>query len=159
QMEFSKNYQELGVHGAEWQDVNVHIENVRPLLDSPAGRKVELGADTLPLIFADPLLEKAVYNLIENSLRHGERVTSINVTFSVEEHDNGVLIFEDNGVGVPDKDKEKIFEKEFGKNTGLGLFLIREIFELTEMPIRECGKPGYGARFEIAIPAGYWKWK
>jgi len=156
QIEFSRDYQELGVHGAEWQDVNVCIENVRPFLIHPP---VELVADNLPMIFADPLLEKAVYNFIENSLRHGERVTLIKVTFSVADRDDGILIFEDNGVGVPDKDKEKIFEKEFGKNTGLGLFLIREIFGLTEMTIRECGQFGCGARFEITIPAGYWKWQ
>ena len=154
QMEFSRDYQELGVHGAEWQDVAVCIENVRPFLIHPP---VELVVDNLPMIFADPLLEKAVYNLFENSLRHGGDVSLIKVTFSADDYDNGILVFEDNGVGVLDKDKEKIFEKDFGKNTGLGLFLIREIFGLTEMTIRECGEPGHGARFEITIPAGYWR--
>jgi len=53
---------------------------------------VELLADNLPMIFTDPLLEKAVYNLIENSLRHGERVTEIRIIFSVEDDGNGILI-------------------------------------------------------------------
>jgi len=114
--------------------------------------------DNLPKVFADPLLEKAVHNLIENSLRHGECITYIKVTFSVENNDNGVLIFEDDGVGVPDDDKERIFDLSFGKNTGLGLFLIREILGLTDMKIHERGQFGHGARFEITIPPGYWKW-
>ena len=156
QIEFSRDYQELGCHGAEWQDVHVCIENIRPLLIHPP---VELVTDNLPIIFADPLLEKAMYNLIENSIRHGEGVTIMKVTFSVEDDDYGILIFEDNGVGIPTEDKEKIFDQAFGKNTGLGLFLIREIFGLTEMTIRECGEPGHGARFEIMIPIGYWKWQ
>jgi signal transduction histidine kinase len=156
QIEFSRYYQELGVHGAEWQDANTCIEKGRLLLIHPP---VELLADNLPMIWADPLLEKAVYNLIENSLRHGEHVTQIKVTFSAEDDDNGILIFEDNGIGVPDEHKERIFDLSFGKNTGLGLFLSREILELTNMKIRECGQFGHGARFDIMIPPGYWKWQ
>ena len=52
-----------------------------------------------------------------------------------------------------------MWDKGFGKNTGLGLFLIREIFSLTEMEIKKCGIPGYGDRFEIMILTGYWKWE
>ena len=152
---FSKDYQELGIHGAEWQDVNACIKNGKQLLVHPP---VEIVTDKLPMIWADPLLEKAVYNLIDNALRHGEHVTMIKVTFSVGNDDSGLLIFEDNGVGVPDENKEKIFDLSFGKNTGLGLFLIREILGLTNMSISECGQFGQGARFEITISPGYWKW-
>ena len=156
QIDFSKDYQELGLHGAEWQSINACIEKVSPLL---LHTPVELLTDNLPMIYADPLLEKAIYNLIENSLRHGEIVTQIKVAFSIEDDYNGVLIFEDNGVGIPNVDKNKIFDKDFGKNTGFGLFLIREIFSLTGMTIHECGKPSQGARFVIKIPSGYWKWE
>jgi len=48
-------------------------------------------------------------------------------------------LFMDNGVGIPDEHKERIFDQDFGKNTGLGLFLIREILGMTEMTIHECG--------------------
>ena len=171
QIEFQKDYQELGVHGAEWQDVNACIEKVKSLLIRPpampdnghlptqGGRQVELLANNLPMLFADPLLEKAVYNLIENSLRHGEHVTQIKVTFSVQDGYNGMLTFEDNGVGISNVHKNKIFDKDFGKNTGLGLFLIREILSLTGISIYECGEPDQGARFDIMIPPGSWKWK
>jgi len=154
-MEFSKGYLELGIHGAAWQNVNVCIEKGKSLLIHPP---IELLADNLPMVFADPLLGDVVYNLIENSTRHGEHVTEIKITFSVDDENNGVLTFKDNGIGVPDEEKEKIFDMSFGKNTGLGLFLIREILELTDIKIRECGQFGQGAQFDVIIPSGYWKW-
>ena len=50
-----------------------------------------------------------------------------------------------------------IFEKGFGKNTGLGLFLIKEILAITGMTIQETGVPGKGARFEITVPKGHYR--
>jgi signal transduction histidine kinase len=63
-----------------------------------------------------------------------------------------LIVVEDNGVGIPVDDKEKIFEKGFGKNTGYGLFLVREILAITGLTIRETGFSGTGARFEIRVP-------
>ena len=63
-----------------------------------------------------------------------------------------VLIWEDNGVGIPAAEKALIFNRGFGKNTGLGLYLVREILSLTGMTISETGEPGKGARFEIVVP-------
>jgi signal transduction histidine kinase len=102
-------------------------------------------------IYADPLLEKVFYNLIDNSVRHGERVTGI--TIMSEKSDDGLdIIVEDNGTGVPDKEKERIFRREYFKNTGFGLFLSREILAITNLTIKENGKYGYGARFVIHVP-------
>ncbi|MCL2460247.1 MAG: PAS domain-containing protein, partial [Euryarchaeota archaeon] len=73
QVEFSRNYHELGLHGAEWQDMNECIKRITSLLIYlPDYPPVEVLADNLPMLLADPLLEKAVYKLIENSLQHGE---------------------------------------------------------------------------------------
>ncbi|MDD1718070.1 MAG: ATP-binding protein, partial [Methanoregulaceae archaeon] len=63
----------------------------------------------------------------------------------------------DNGTGVPDGEKEKIFRRGYGKATGLGLFLAREILSITGMTIRETGIPGAGARFEIMVPPGMFR--
>jgi sensor histidine kinase regulating citrate/malate metabolism len=64
------------------------------------------------------------------------------------------LIYEDNGTGVLPEEKEKIFQKGFGKHTGLGMFLIKEILSITGITIRETGTWHQGARFEIRIPPG-----
>ena len=53
--------------------------------------------------------------------------------------------------------QKKAFEKGFGKNTGLGLFLIREILSITGISIIENGEPGIGVRFEIGVPPGKWR--
>ena len=52
------------------------------------------------------------------------------------------------------REKEKIFDRGFGKNTGLGLTLSREILGITGITIKETGEHGIGARFEITVPKG-----
>ena len=66
-------------------------------------------------------------------------------------------IYEDDGYGIPDEHKEKIFERGFGSNTGYGLFLAREIVNISGFSILETGSFGQGVRFEITIPKGLWK--
>jgi signal transduction histidine kinase len=102
-------------------------------------------------VFADPMLEKVFSNLLDNSIRHGEHVTEIRVS-TQKSGDDVVVVWEDNGIGVAAHEKERIFERGFGKNTGLGMFLIREILSLTAITIKETGAPGKGARFEIVVP-------
>jgi len=63
-------------------------------------------------------------------------------------------VCEDDGTGIPPGEKEKIFERGYGKNTGMGLFLSREILAITGISITGNGEPGKGARFEIRVPPG-----
>jgi signal transduction histidine kinase len=105
-------------------------------------------------VFADPLLEKVFENLIDNSRRHGERVGQISVSAMPSGPKSVAIVFGDNGIGIPEADKERIFKKGFGKNTGLGLFLSREILSITGLSIQETGVYGQGARFEILVPEG-----
>ena len=107
-------------------------------------------------IFADQMFEKVIYNLIENSKRHGGAVTSISVSYR-KQGDALLIMYEDNGCGISKDEKEKIFMKGFGKNTGLGLFLIREILIITGITIIETGTPGQGVRFEMNVPAGAYR--
>jgi signal transduction histidine kinase len=107
-------------------------------------------------IFADPWLRKVFSNLIDNTLRYAEHVTKISVSF--RESENGLdLFFEDNGIGIPSDEKEKIFERGYGKNIGYGLFMVREILAITDLTIRETGEPGKGARYEIHVPKRYYR--
>jgi signal transduction histidine kinase len=93
---------------------------------------------------------------MDNAMRYGGKITTIR--FSAEEQDGDrIIVCEDDGEGVPADDKEQIFERGFGKNTGLGLFLAREILSITGITIRETGEPGKGARFEMTVPKGAWR--
>ncbi|MCX6698231.1 MAG: HAMP domain-containing sensor histidine kinase [Methanoregula sp.] len=110
-----------------------------------------------PEVYSDPLFEKVFYNLIDNALRYGGADMKTIRVFSQESDTSLVIVCEDDGVGITDEDKKKLFRKGFGKHTGLGLFLSREILSITGITITENGEPGKGARFEITVPKGMWR--
>ncbi len=151
QIEFTRIYQDLGTHAPQWIDLDM----VMPRSQVPATIALDARVRGI-LIFTDPMIEKVFFNLLENSLRHGERVTAITVSYYMA-GDDLVVVWEDNGVGIAADEKEKIFERGFGKNTGLGMFLVREILSLTGLSIKETGVPGTGARFEILVPKGAYR--
>ncbi|WP_321506200.1 PAS domain S-box protein [uncultured Methanoregula sp.] len=150
QITFTKEYEDLGVKAPSWQDIRVLIGKA---VDGLPVKNVRVGVETKGLeIFADPLMEKVFYNLIDNSLRYGgEGLTAIRIT-SHEEGTSQVLVFEDDGIGIAHRDKNVLFDKGFGKNTGLGLYLSREILSITGITIAENGEPGNGVQFEITVP-------
>jgi len=61
-------------------------------------------------------------------------------------------------VGIPYEEKGELFTKGFGKGTGLGLFLCREILAITGITIKETGEPGRGVRFEMLVPEGKFRY-
>ncbi|MFZ0005141.1 MAG: PAS domain-containing sensor histidine kinase [Methanoregula sp.] len=148
QILFTRDYQNIGVHSPQWHNV---AETVSLALASVDLHSILVDIRVPPVeIYADPLLEKVFYNLIDNSIRHGNQVSKID--FSSHESEAGlILTYCDNGAGISMEDKERIFQKGFGKNTGLGLFLTREILAITGLTITETGVPGKGARFEIVV--------
>jgi sensor domain CHASE-containing protein/nitrogen-specific signal transduction histidine kinase len=151
---FTRDYEKMGISNPEWQDVESLIQVA---IDNIQTEKLEIDVSVGNLrIFADPLLERVFYNLIDNTIRHGRNATRISVT-SHKRDDRMILVFEDNGCGVPDRLKNRLFEKGVGENTGLGLFLSREILNITGISIYETGIPGKGARFEIDIPFGCYR--
>lgn len=156
QIAFAKDYQEMGNSIPTWFKVD---ELVRTSANGPGFTDITCTAETGNLeVLADPLIVKAVYNLLENAVRHGEHTTIITVT-SATIGDGIIIIIEDNGKGVPMQFKNKIFDRGFGSNTGLGLFLVREILGITGMQIIETGIEGSGARFEIRVPAGQFRYQ
>jgi len=152
---FTKEYEEIGISSPVWQDCHILVD--RMATDMTSGQvnlnnAIPRGAE----VFADPLIAKVFYNLMDNAVRYGGKITTI--LFTVQESgDDWQIVCEDDGEGVPTEEKEKIFDRGFGKNTGLGLALSREILSITGITIRETGTPGRGARFEIAMPKGAWR--
>jgi len=149
-IQFTKAYETIGETTPRWQDIRALVETAAKQV--PTGNIVV--KNDLPFgaeVFADPLIVKVCYNLIDNAVRHGGGITTIR--FSAREHDGAfVIVCEDDGDGIPEALKEKIFEQGFGKNTGLGLFLARLVLSITGITIGETGEPGKGARFEITVP-------
>ena len=153
QIDFTREYDELGTRSARWQ-----------LVDAMSSRSysqflqtIEFACETGTLeVYADPMLEKVFYNLFDNASRYGESISRICISYRMSEEDL-LIIFEDDGIGIPAEDKERIFSRGFGKNTGLGLFLTREILSITGMSIQETGEYRNGARFEIRVPEGNYR--
>jgi PAS domain S-box-containing protein len=155
QIRFTRDYDDLGMSSPSWQNISGIIHEA---VTSLPMRDISIGIDRDDgEVLADPLFEKVFYNLIDNALRYGgERMKTIRVI--CEETGDGLLIvFEDDGEGIPTVGKVHLFTKGYGRNTGLGLFLSREILSITGITITETGTPGSGARFEIRVPKGAYR--
>jgi signal transduction histidine kinase len=155
QIDFTKAYEDMGTTAPVWQNANESVRRAVAVLPMRAVR-VEVDRSDLAL-YADPLFEKVFYNLIDNALKYGgDTMTKIHI--SCHETEKGlVLICEDDGAGIPREDKKHLFEQGYGKHSGLGLFLTREILSITGITITENGEPGKGARFEMNVPKGAYR--
>lgn len=94
--------------------------------------------------------------LIENSIVHGKKVTSIRVT-SKETKDGLLIVYSDDGVGIPYQEKATLFEWGHGIHRAHSLFLSRQMLAITDISIRETGTFEKGARFEILVPRDRWR--
>ena len=155
QILFTKDYQNIGVTAPQWQGLCQSIREAA----SATGR--DTATVSLPKtdagIYADPFFGRVFYNLIDNSFRHGGSVRNISVETEVVPGGDLVIRYRDDGVGVPDDEKELIFRQGYGRNTGFGLFIIREILGITGLTIRETGIPGSGVLFDITVPKVAWR--
>lgn len=153
-IEFTKLYQDLGVVAPNWKNVSDTFYRACVHIDIKKIR-FESSVDGLE-IFADPLLDRVFYNILQNAVEHGDHVSVVKMS-SVELPDGLLIRIEDDGIGIPSHDKETIFVRGFGKNTGLGLFLCREILSITDITIKETGEFQHGALFEMHIPKGVYR--
>jgi signal transduction histidine kinase len=148
QIEFTGTLQNLGNQVPRWQNVHELFMKAK----DPHRQGIIYKSEVRGLeLYADSLLGNVFFALIDNSIRHGEKVTEVSLCYHKPES-GLILIYRDNGIGIEAPDKKNIFRRGFGRNTGLGLFLVKEILSLTGMTIQENGEPQKGARFEIIVP-------
>jgi PAS domain S-box-containing protein len=146
---FTREYQNLGMELARWHSLD-HL--VYKAMETANARSLKLTMDPTPVsIYADPMIGRVFDNLVDNSIRYGEKVSEIRVSFD-ESDGAGKIVFEDNGKGIPASQKTRIFSKGAGKTPGVGLFISKEILGYHDISIQETGEPGKGARFEILVP-------
>lgn len=151
---FAKMYQGLGERPPAWQNVTYTFLLAVSHIDTGQLSR-DIAVEGME-IYSDPLLERVFYSLIENVVHHAKGATRM-ALHSCESPEGLTLFFEDDGGGVPDESKERIFERRIDENRGLGLFLAREILSITGITIRETGETGKGARFEITVPKGSYR--
>jgi len=153
-MLFSRDYQNMGIQPPAWNNVSNTIKS------AVAG--IRLGAITLSdetdgvEIYAEQMIEKVFFHLVDNAVRYGGKITKIRF-FCEESFEELHVICEDDGIGIPPDAKKKIFNRQFFQNKGLDMYLAREIVSITGMSIRETGTYGTGSRFEILVPKGAYR--
>jgi len=151
--DFAKAYEMLGSEELTYIDVERTVEEAILLLSDLKGAKMINDCRGLT-VSADTLLRQLFYNLIDNSLKHGQKVSRIRISYRKTNQDQLKLIYDDDGIGITHKEKPKLFTEGFttGKGSGYGLFLIKKITEVYGWAIQETGEPNKGAQFTITIP-------
>ncbi|MFP3985418.1 MAG: PAS domain S-box protein [Candidatus Bathyarchaeia archaeon] len=151
--EFARVYEKLGVEQPSYMDVGKSVDEAASLFSDLKGVKIvnECGGLT---VLADSLLNQLFYNLVDNSLKYGEKIRQIKIHYRTPSADQLELVYEDDGVGIPDSMRSNLFKEGFtsGKGTGYGLFMIKRICEVYGWTVQETGTPGKGACFIMSMP-------
>jgi signal transduction histidine kinase len=156
QIVYMRALQELGLVSPKWQQLGQVFDDAVRLLPE---HKAAIRADVDGVeIFADPLLPRVFYNILENSLRNGTRAHQ-QIGLSIQpDGDDLLVLYTDNGYWIPEEEKEMIYDIGNDRGTIRGLFLIRELLAFTGITIRETGLAGTGVRFEIRVPPGKFRY-
>jgi PAS domain S-box-containing protein len=150
--EFARTYEKLGVEQLVNMSVGKAVDEALALFPDLKGIRIANECEGLTVL-ADSLLRQLFYNLIDDSLKYGEKLTQIRVRYE-KFGDKLKLIYEDDGVGVSKDNKAKIFTEGFttGKGSGYGLYLVRRMMDVYGWAIQETGTPGNGVCFTVVIP-------
>jgi signal transduction histidine kinase len=150
--EFGRLFEKIGSEQAKMVDVEKCFNEATVLFANLKGIKIINECQGLTLL-ADSFLSQLFYNLIDNSIKHGEKVNQIRLHY-IQENNFGKLFYEDNGVGVSKANKLLIFNEGFttGNGSGLGLKLITKMLDIYGWAITEEGTPGEGVKFTITFP-------
>jgi PAS domain S-box-containing protein len=150
--DFAKTYEMIGIEELVQIDVGKIIQNALCLFSDLKGVKIENCCTGFEVI-ADSLLTQVFYNLVDNSLKYGEKTQNISIYVEKLENGSAKLTYKDDGVGIDNKFRKHLFEKGNGKGTGLGLYLIHSICQVYGWTLEERGQIGKGVKFEFTIPA------
>lgn len=113
-------------------------------------------------IYADRnKIEQVIINLLTNAFKYSYPESTVKVTLSVNSNEEVLISFKDQGVGIPESDKDKLF-KPFIKtsvkatagesSTGLGLVIVKKIVEAHEGKIWFESEPNKGTTFFVSLP-------
>lgn len=153
-IEVARTYQINGAMNIKWSPLDSALAHARSSVDLQDVTFVNTSEDWIILV--DPLLEMVCANIFSNSIRHGVRVTKIQV--STQERAEGLdLIIEDDGVGIAPEQKEKIFDFLTPAGIPHGLSIARRILDAEQIGIEEIGAHGEGARFVLHFPTGLYR--
>ena len=146
-------------------DVKVLVTRVVESVAAGVARPIDLDADDdLPEVMVDPdKLTQVVTNLVENAVRHGEgrvrvRLTRAPETAGAAEGDAILLVVSDEGEGIPQELRRRVFTK-FWKGgarggSGLGLYIVGGLTRAHGGSVEIDDAPDGGARITVRWPVG-----
>ncbi|PKG31159.1 GNAT family N-acetyltransferase, partial [Methanoregula sp.] len=157
QLFVTESYKDLGTLPQVWIPVQRTLEsNTIPMDDGKVSIRIWTGRLE---VYADPLFADVLTHLLENPVRYSNG-TVRNVVVTCHEGSEGLdLIFQDDGAGIPADMKEKIFAYDAGRHAGIGLFICRQVGEVSGISLLETGTAGKGARFVIHVPQGSYRFE
>ncbi|HRY31503.1 MAG TPA: ATP-binding protein [Bacteroidales bacterium] len=144
----------------ETQDLRDIILSVKNLFSENQKVSIVLNLPTEPVwITADrKQVVRALVNLFKNSVHALETIAEGIITVNLGSENGMVLLsFHDNGTGIPDSQKPKIFTPNFTTKTGgmgLGLAMVKSIVEDHGGTISFESRPGEGTTFFLRLPEG-----
>ena len=106
-------------------------------------------------------LTSVAVNLLENAVKYGSEHPKISVVLRQDKRASLQLEFADNGIGIPEKEKKKIFERFYRvgnedtrrtKGTGLGLYIVNQIVLAHKGTIDVLNNRPKGTIFSISLP-------
>lgn len=126
---------------------------------TPEAQILELAAAQPLLVFGDASLLSQVFgNLLSNAVKYSPDGGLIRVT-AVQEDAQIIVVVEDHGIGIPERDRQRVFERYYrGSNTsgivgsGVGLYLVSTIASLHKGSVQLDSREGEGSRFTLRLP-------
>ncbi|MBI5219935.1 MAG: DUF4118 domain-containing protein [Bacteroidia bacterium] len=143
-----------------WCNVNELIHSVINSLEQELQKhKIKIAIDEqFPLVKLDyGLIEQVIVNIVYNASIHTVENTIIAIEVKLD-HNTLVILFSDNGSGIPDAEIDKIFDKFYSikgtsiSGTGLGLSIAKGFIEAHNGKIKAFNNEFKGLSFEIKIP-------
>jgi signal transduction histidine kinase len=139
--------------------LGILADEVAETIRMSSGRRVVVTKHRMALVLGDELrLRQAIENLAGNAVKHTPEGTDVTITIDATE-ERGILTVEDHGPGVPEDQREAIFERftqlqrvSGDAGLGLGLYIVRTIAESHGGSVRVESAEGGGAKFVLEIP-------
>jgi signal transduction histidine kinase len=118
-----------------------------------------LGAQTLMIVGDRNLLFQVFSNLLSNAIKYSPNGGLIRVTTESDGDSHVAIYVEDQGIGIPKADRQRIFERYTRAanaagivGTGVGLYFVKTVVELHGGTIAVDSEEGEGSRFEVRLP-------
>ncbi|HWQ65946.1 MAG TPA: PAS domain-containing sensor histidine kinase [Methanospirillum sp.] len=150
--DMTRDYQGFGINPIGFIELGPVIHKVltKPDFRDKISAEWSKASFTGVQIYADRMLDFVFVTLIQNSIQYGAADVQVRISNTIRDTDL-IIIYEDNGPGIPTEQKEMIFARTYPGRKSYGLFFVTEILGITGISIRETGTPALGARFEIVV--------